>query len=99
MVSKHSELTKRQAQNRYGRFTSPSSRITPLSRQEVGSSRCHRIAPPPSDGSSVEMCEVPPPLLIHLGDPSSTSSGYNDKCPHVKEVSSYELFLYFNCLV
>jgi predicted Holliday junction resolvase-like endonuclease len=26
------------------------------------------------------------------------TSGYNDECPHIKEVSSYEL-LHFNCLV
>jgi hypothetical protein len=27
------------------------------------------------------------------------SSGYNNECPHIKEVSSYELLLDFNCLV
>jgi hypothetical protein len=75
--------------------------IAPLhSGQEVGSSSCHRTAPPPSsDNSSVEMWEVPPPPPTRLGDSSSTSSGYNDECPHVKEVSSYELLLDFNCLV
>jgi hypothetical protein len=73
-VSKHSKLAKRQTRDRYGRFTSPSSRTTP----------------PSSDDSSVELWEVPPPPLTRLGE---SSSGYNDKCPHVKEVSSYELLL------
>jgi hypothetical protein len=57
------------------------------------------IAAPPSDDSSVEMWEVPPPPPTRLGDTSSTSLDYNDECPHVKEVISYELVLYFNCLV
>jgi hypothetical protein len=49
MVSKHSELTKRQAQNRYRRFASPSSRTAPpTSCQEVGNSSRRRSAPPPS---------------------------------------------------
>jgi hypothetical protein len=49
MLSKHSELAKKQTQDRYGRFTSPSSHISvPPSGQEVEScSRC-RTAPPPS---------------------------------------------------
>jgi hypothetical protein len=42
---------------------------------------------------------VPPPPLTRLDSSSSASSGYNDECPHVKEVSSYKLFLYFNYLV
>jgi hypothetical protein len=108
MISKHSELAKRQAQDRYGRFTFPSSRTAPPpSRQEVGSSNrrrtapspsCmqmgsssrHRTVPPPSsDDSSMEIWEVPPPPT-RLGDSSSTSSGYNNEYPHVREVSSYE---------
>jgi hypothetical protein len=44
------------------------------------------------------MWEVPPPPT-RLDDSSSTSSSYNDECPHVKEVSSYELLLDFNFLV
>jgi hypothetical protein len=49
MLSKHSELAKKQTQDRYGRFASPSSHISaPPSGQEVESySRC-RTAPPPS---------------------------------------------------
>jgi hypothetical protein len=101
MVSKHSELMKRQARDCYGRFPSPSSLTTPCShRQEVGSSSHRCTTPPPSfDDSSVEMWEVPPPSLTRLGSSSSTSSGYNDECPHIREVSSYELLLNFNCLV
>jgi hypothetical protein len=92
MDNKHLELTKRQARDRYGRFTSPSSSTTPPPslRQEVGGSSRRRTAPPPSDDSSVEIWEVPPPPPTRLGDSSSTSSGYNDECPHVREVSSYE---------
>jgi hypothetical protein len=93
MVSKHSELAKRHAQDRYGRFASPSSRTTPppSRRQEVaGSSHRHTTPPPSSDDSSVEMWEVSPPPLTRLGDSSSTSLGYNDECPHIREVSSYE---------
>jgi hypothetical protein len=56
-------------------------------------------APPPSDDSSVEMWEVPHLPPTRLGDTSSTSLDYNDECPHVKEVISYELVLDFNCLV
>jgi hypothetical protein len=118
MVSKHSELVKRQTRDRYGRFASLSSRTAPPSLrqevrsssyhstalppscQEVRSSSRHSTAPPPSsDDSSVEMWEVPPPPPTRLGDSYSTSSGYNDECPHFKEVSSYELFLDFNYLV
>jgi hypothetical protein len=119
MVSKHSELTKRQARDHYGIFSSPSSCITPPpSRQEVGSSSRRCIAPPgscqeeASSDDSMEMWVVappPPPLhlqvapppptrlvpppptpLTRLGDSSLISSGYNDRCPHVREVSSYE---------
>jgi hypothetical protein len=63
MVSKHSELTKGQARDRYERFTSPSSHTTP-SRQEVGSSRCSHTAPPPSRQeveSSSHRRTAPPP--------------------------------------
>jgi hypothetical protein len=47
---------------------------------------------------------VAPPLtrleVASSSDDSPTnSSGYNDECPHVKEVSPYELLLDFNCLV
>jgi hypothetical protein len=70
----------------------------------------HRTTPPPlrqeasSDDSIVEMWEVaslPPTRLEEAStdDSPSASSGYNDECPYVKEVSSYELFLDFNCLV
>jgi hypothetical protein len=46
----------------------------------------------------------PPPPLTRLEEASSNDSpsaplGYNDECPHIKEVRSYELFLDFNCLV
>jgi hypothetical protein len=87
MASKHSELVKRQTRNYYRRFASPPSHTAPL----------HS-----SDDSIVEMWEVPPPptrLEEASSDDSSASSGYNDECPHIKEVSSYELLLYFNCLV
>jgi hypothetical protein len=102
MVSKHSELTKRQTQDLYGRFASPSryTALPPSRRQEVGSSSRRRTAPPPtSDNLSVEMWVVPPPPPTYLGDSSSTSSGYYDECPHIKEVTSYELLLDFNYLV
>jgi hypothetical protein len=111
MVSKHSKLVKRQTRDRYGRFSSPSSRTAPPpSRQEVGSLSHHRTAPPPSRleeasfDDSVKMWMVAPPLTCLEVDSSSDdspsdSSGYNDECPHIKEVSSYELLLDFNCLV
>jgi hypothetical protein len=129
MVSKHSKLVKRQTRDRYGRFSSPSSRTAPppsrqevgsLSHhrtapptscmQEVGSSSRHRTAPPPSRleeasfDDSVKMWMVAPPLTCLEVDSSSDdspsdSSGYNNECPHIKEVSSYELLLDFNCLV
>jgi hypothetical protein len=45
----------------------------------------------------------PPPTRLDVAsssdDPPSDSLGYNDECPHVKDVSSYELLLDFNCLV
>jgi hypothetical protein len=74
MVSKHSELVKRQARDCYVRFSSPSS---------------HTAPPPSFDDSSVEMWEVPPPPLTRLGD---SSSGYNDECPHVKEIAHMNCF-------
>jgi hypothetical protein len=40
---------------------------------------------------------APPPLTrLELASSHDSSSGYNDECPHVKEVSSYELLLDFN---
>jgi hypothetical protein len=118
MVSKHSQLVNRLARDRYGRFSSSSSRTAPpssrqevgssshrhtappSSRQELGSSSRRRTAPPPSsDDSSVKMWEVPPPPLTRLDNSSLTSSGYNDEYHHIKEMSSYELFLDFNCLI
>jgi hypothetical protein len=95
MVSKHSKFMKSQALDRYGRFTSPWIRSAPppSHHQEVGSSSHRRTAPtltPSSDDSSVEMWVVPPPPPTRLGNSSSTSSGYNDECPYVREVSSYE---------
>jgi hypothetical protein len=79
----------------------------PPSRQEVGSSTCYCTAPPSTlqeeascDESIVEMWVVaPPPTCLKLASSDDSSSGYNDECPHVKEVSSYELLLDFNCLV
>jgi hypothetical protein len=66
MFSKHSELTKRQARDRYGRFASPLSvTAPPPSRHEVGSSSHRHIAPPPSRmqevGSSSCHRIIPPP--------------------------------------
>jgi hypothetical protein len=141
MVSKHSELAKRQARDRYGRFAYPSSHTAPpLSRQEVGSLSHRRTAPLPSrmqevrsysrcrttpsssrqeevlSDDSVEMWVVAPPAPARLVAPppppttllevasssddySLDSSGYNNECPHIKEMSSFELLLDFNCLV
>jgi hypothetical protein len=50
------------------------------------------------------MWEVSPPPPSRLEEASFdgspfASSGYNDECPNVKEVNSYELLLDFNCLV
>jgi hypothetical protein len=135
MVSKHSERSKRQARDCYGRFASPSSAIAPppsrqevrsFSRrctapplscmQEVGSSSSRRTAPPSRQGASsddsveiwVVHCIAPlrlgtppparlvaPPTMTPLevtsssDDSPSNSLGYNDDCPHVKQVSSY----------
>jgi hypothetical protein len=80
--------------------------------QEVRSSSRRCIAPPPlrqEEASSDDLVEMwvvaPPPPLTRLevasssDDSPSDYSGYNDECPHVKEVSSYELLLNFNYLV
>jgi hypothetical protein len=109
---KYLELAKKQAQDSCGTFASPSSHTAPPpSLREVGSYSHRRTAPPPSrqeeasaDESIVEMWEVPPPPPTRLEEASFddsplASSGYNDECPHVKEVSSYELLLDFNCLI
>jgi hypothetical protein len=56
------------------------------------------VAPPPP----LHLQVAPPPPLTRVEESSDDSpldfSGYNGECPHVKEVSSYEL-LHFNCLV
>jgi hypothetical protein len=43
---------------------------------------------------------APPPPLMHVEELSddcpSDSSGYNNECPHVKEVSSYEHYFYIS---
>jgi hypothetical protein len=82
MISKYLELVKRQAQDRYGRFTSPSSRTTPSpSHQEVGSSNRFHTAPPPSrheeasSDDSIEMwvvCHTTPPLCLVTPPPPPT---------------------------
>jgi hypothetical protein len=106
MVSKHSELLKSQARDRYGRFSSPS-RCTapPPTRQEVGNSSRSRIAPPSlcmQVGSSSHRRTAPPPSsddssveMWKVPPPppthlGDTSSSYNDECPHIREVSPYE---------
>jgi hypothetical protein len=100
IVSKHSELTKRQAQDRYGRFASPLSGTAPApSHHEVGSSNHRRTAPPPSRmqevGSSSRRYIAPPPTCLTPPPPTCVWV-----CPHLKEVSSYwTLILDFNCLV
>jgi hypothetical protein len=81
MVTKHSELVKRQARYHYGRFASPSNHTAPPSLRPVTPPTPTRVEEVSSD------------------DSPSDSSGYNDKCSHVKEVSSYELLLDFNYLV
>jgi hypothetical protein len=117
MVSKHSELAKRQDRDHYERFASPSSHTAPppSHRQEMGSSSRRRTAPPPlhqEEASSNDSVAPPPPPTCLVAPPHppptrveessddspSDSSDYNEECPHVKEVSSYEL-LHFNCLV
>jgi hypothetical protein len=78
---------------------------------EVGSSSHRRTALPlscqeeaSSNDSVVEMWVVAPLTSTRLEEASSddspsTSSGYNGECLYIKEVSSYELLLDFNCLV
>jgi hypothetical protein len=67
MVSKHSELMKRQARDCYGMFASPSIYTAHLpSCQELASFSCCRTAPSPSHmqevGSSSRRHTAPPPL-------------------------------------
>jgi hypothetical protein len=50
-----------------------------------------RVVAPPSLMTRVEE--------LSFDDSPLDSSGYNDECPHIKQVSSYELLLDFNCLV
>jgi hypothetical protein len=61
----------------------------------------HLVTPPPP--SACLVTPPPPPLTrveeVSSDESPSDSSGYNDECPHVKKVSSYELLLYFNYLV
>jgi hypothetical protein len=52
----------------------------------------------------MEMWEVATPPATRLEEASSddspsASSSYNDECPNVKEVTSYELLLDFNYLL
>jgi hypothetical protein len=58
------------------------------------------VAPPPP---ARLVAPPPPPTCLEEAsssdNPPSDSSSYNDECPHIKEVSSYELLLDFNCLV
>jgi hypothetical protein len=55
------------------------------------------VAPPPP---LTRLVAPPPPTHVEesIDDSPSDSLGYNDECPHVNEVSSYEL-LHFNYLV
>jgi hypothetical protein len=59
------------------------------------------VAPPPS--TRLVAPSNPPLTRLEVAsssnDSPSNSLGYNDECPHVKEVSSFELLLDFNCLV
>jgi hypothetical protein len=115
MVSKHSGLMKRQARVSYGRLASLSRLTAPPpSRQEEASLNksmemwvvlrtspppLHLVTPPPLP---THLVAPPPPLTrveVSSDDSPSDSLGYNDECPHVKEVSSYEVLLDFNYLV
>jgi hypothetical protein len=76
MVSKHSELVKRQARDRYGRFASPSSHTTPPSSrmQKVGSSSRRRTTPPLRQDNaltddSMKMWVAAPPLRLQVAPP------------------------------
>jgi hypothetical protein len=50
------------------------------------------VTPPPP----ARLMAPPPPTCLEVAsssdDSPSDSSGYNDECPHIKEVSSYQLF-------
>jgi hypothetical protein len=75
MVNKHLELAKRQAQDRYGRFASPSSHTAlPPSRHEVGSFSRRCTAPPPSlhevRSSSHRHTTPPPSRMQEVGSSS-----------------------------
>jgi hypothetical protein len=69
----------------------------------------HRTAPPtlclvnPPPPPAHLVAPPPPPLTrvkeVSSNDSPSDSLGYNSECPDVKEVTSYELLLDFNCLV
>jgi hypothetical protein len=76
MVSKHSELTKWHARDRYERFASPLSRtFPPPSRmQEVGRSSCRRTAPPPTRQEEASSDD----LVGDVGDASSSSTSAGD---------------------
>jgi hypothetical protein len=57
------------------------------------------VATPPPPPTRLVAPPPPPTCVEESSDDSpSDSSGYNDECPHVKEVSSYEQ-LHFNFLV
>jgi hypothetical protein len=102
MVSKkHLDLTKKQAPDRYEMFAPPLFHTAlPSSCQEVASSSHRHTAPPPShqeeasfDDFVVEMWVVapPPPTCLEEAssdDTPSASLGYNNECPHVKDVRS-----------
>jgi hypothetical protein len=58
-----------------------------------------QVAPPTPPTRLVASSPPPSTRVKESSDDSpSDSSGYNDECSHIKEVSSYEL-LPFNCLV
>jgi hypothetical protein len=59
----------------------------------------HLVSPPPPP---TRLVAPPPPAClkeVSSDDAPSNSLGYNNECPHIKEVSSCELLLDFNCLV
>jgi hypothetical protein len=60
------------------------------------------VAPPPPPLTCL-VAPPPPPLTSVeedlFDDSPSGSSGYNDECPHIKVVNSYELSFESNCLV
>jgi hypothetical protein len=81
----------------------PSRQEEALSDDSVEMWVIRRTAPPPLRLVTPPTRLVAPSPLTHVQEVSfdnsllSDSSGYNDKCPHVKEVSSYEHVLDFNC--